>query len=61
MSPRAVRSYAGGPAAATSSTDVGWSEYDYTGESWSTASYESYAEDTVADARSRIRSTVLGN
>jgi hypothetical protein len=44
-----------------SSADVGWVEYDYTAESWSGASYESYAQDSVKHARDRIRDHVLGN
>ena len=44
-----------------SSTQVGWREYDYTAETWSSVQYESYSSDTVADARARIRTTVLGN
>ena len=42
-----------------SASDVGWSEYDSTTETWSAAADESYASDTVADARDRIRTTVL--
>ena len=42
-----------------SSTHVGWVEYDYTLESWSAVSVESYANDTVVDARGRIRTAVL--
>lgn len=43
-----------------SSTYVGWVEYDYTNETWSSAATESYAADTVAEARERIRDEVLG-
>jgi len=42
-----------------SSSDVGWAEYDYTSETWGLPSYESYANDTVLDARGRIRTAVL--
>lgn len=41
-------------------SNVGWSEYDYTAESWDSPAYESYATDSVEDARGRIRSDVLG-
>lgn len=44
-----------------SSTHVGWVEYDYTLESWSGVSVESYANDTVVDARGRIRTEVLAD
>ena len=40
--------------------DVGFAEYDYTAESWSVPSYESYAQDDVQQARGRIRATVTG-
>jgi hypothetical protein len=43
-----------------SATDVGFSAYDYTSESWSIPSYESYAYDDVQQARGRIRATVTG-
>lgn len=42
-----------------SSTHVGWVEYDYTLESWSSVSVESYANDTATDARGRIRTAML--
>jgi hypothetical protein len=42
-----------------SASDVGWSAYDHASGSWNAASYESYATDTVDDARSRIRTAVL--
>ncbi|ANM30698.1 hypothetical protein ABI59_15620 [Acidobacteria bacterium Mor1] len=42
-----------------SAGDVAWSEYDAAGDSWSATAYESYSADTVEDARSRIRTTVL--
>lgn len=44
-----------------SSTDVGWVEYDDGSESWSTAGYESYAQDSVVDARDRVRNAVVAN
>lgn len=44
-----------------SDTHVGWSEYDYGAAGWSAAEFESYANDDVDAARSRIRTTVLGN
>ena len=40
--------------------DVGWSEYDSTNGTWSVAAYESCDGDTEGDARSRIRTEVLG-
>jgi hypothetical protein len=43
-----------------SAQDVGWREYDYSLEVWDPAAYESYVNDSVADARSRIRQSVLG-
>lgn len=42
-----------------SSTLVGWSEFDYTTEAWGAEDTESYATDTVADARRRIRDEVI--
>lgn len=42
-----------------SGTNVGWCEYDYEASGWRAPSYESYANDSVSDARSRIRNTVL--
>jgi hypothetical protein len=44
-----------------SSTQVGWSRYDYGTATWGTPAYESYASDSVAAARGRIRSTVLAS
>ena len=44
-----------------SSSDVGWSAYDSATDTWSTADYESYSADSVADARGRVQTTVLGN
>jgi hypothetical protein len=43
-----------------SATQVGWSSYDYATGFWSVPAFESYADDTVAAARLRIRTTVLG-
>lgn len=42
------------------SDDVGWSEWDYTSESWSSTDYEDYSADSVSDARGRIRTDILG-
>jgi hypothetical protein len=42
-----------------STTEVGWSEYDYGSESWGVESYEWYADDSVESARARIRSAVM--
>jgi len=42
-------------------TQVGWSRYDFGASTWSTPAFESYASDSVAAARGRIRSGVLGN
>ncbi|MBZ5640742.1 MAG: hypothetical protein LAO51_18545, partial [Acidobacteriia bacterium] len=44
-----------------SETEIGWSEYDYGTGTWSAPSSESYASDSVDDARERIQSAVLGN
>jgi hypothetical protein len=41
-------------------SDVGWSEFDYASETWSMPSYESYEQDDVQAARDRIRSAVMG-
>ena len=43
-----------------SATDVGYSVYDGDTKTWGLPGYESYAADTVEDARERIRSSVLG-
>ena len=43
-----------------SDDDVGWSEYDYSSETWALSDYESYATDSVGDARGRIRGDVIG-
>jgi hypothetical protein len=43
-----------------SSTEVGWSEYDYASESWNAAGYESYSSDSIEDARERIRDGLTG-
>ena len=42
-----------------SASDVGWAEYDYASETWSLSLTESYALDSVEDARGRIRDTVV--
>ncbi len=42
------------------SAEVAWSRYDRTAGAWTPAAYEP-AEDSVAAARERIRTTVLGN
>jgi hypothetical protein len=44
-----------------STTYVGWSEYSYANHFWSSPGYESYASDSIAAARARIRTTVLGD
>ncbi len=46
-----------------SASNVGWVTYDYTQHAWSGVSRESYANanDSVAAARARIRTQVLGN
>jgi hypothetical protein len=44
-----------------SATQVGWSRYDYGTSMWSAPAFESYASDSVAAARGRIRSSVLAN
>ena len=41
-----------------SATAVAWAEYDYASETWGLPAFESYAQDTVGDARDRIRSAV---
>ena len=43
-----------------SASDVGYSTYDDGTKSWSLPGYESYAADTVEDARERIRSALIG-
>jgi len=40
-------------------SDVGWVEYDYASDTWSLSTTESYATDSVADARNRIRAIVV--
>ncbi len=42
-------------------TLVGWIEYDFATENWSNPSFEPFSSDSVAEARSRIRSTVLSD
>lgn len=44
-----------------SSSQVGWSEYNYGNATWGSVGHESYASDSVTAARGRIRTTVLGN
>jgi hypothetical protein len=44
-----------------SSTNVGWVQYNYTNQTWSLTTDESYASDSVTAARGRIRSKVLSN
>lgn len=44
-----------------SSTHVAWSEYNTSTQTWSSVQSESYASDSVAAARGRIRTTVLSN
>lgn len=44
-----------------SDDEVGWSVYDATSDTWSMPSYESYAADSVEDARDRIRAEVTGS
>ena len=39
--------------------EVGWSEYDGGTGAWSLPGYESYAFDSVQDARDRIRSQLV--
>jgi hypothetical protein len=43
-----------------SSSRVGYSEYNYTTLLWSAPALESYGSDSIAAARSRIRSRILG-
>ena len=40
-------------------TEVGWSRYDYQNETWSLPSFESYLQDSVADARDRIHQQIV--
>jgi hypothetical protein len=40
--------------------EVSWCEYDYQSEAWGTPAYESYSSDSVDHARSRIRTSILG-
>lgn len=44
-----------------SATQVAWSSYDTATGFWSVPSFESYATDSVAEARLRIRTTLIGN
>ncbi len=43
-----------------SASQVGWTKRDHATGLWSAVSYESYAADSVAAARTRIRARVLG-
>lgn len=43
-----------------STSDVGWSEYDYSTDTWTVVSYESYSIDSIEDARNRIGALVTG-
>jgi hypothetical protein len=42
-----------------SASDVGWCAYDHSSETWEAPGYESYATDTVEEARARIRAARL--
>ena len=44
-----------------SETEVGWCRYDAGTATWAAPAFESYAADTVDDARARIRSNILAN
>lgn len=44
-----------------SNSNVGWVQYDYATRTWSTSSFESYADDSVSGARGRIRTRILGS
>lgn len=44
-----------------SASQVAWSKYDPGTQAWTTPALESYASDSVAAARGRIRATVLGD
>lgn len=44
-----------------SATQVGWCQYNATTAMWSAPTFESYASDSVPEARDRIRATVLAN
>ena len=44
-----------------SGSEVGWSTHDAATDTWSVPAYESYANDSIEDARARVRSTVHGN
>jgi hypothetical protein len=43
-----------------SDAEVAWQDYDYGTGLWSSTAYEPYANETVEDARGRIRTSVLG-
>lgn len=40
---------------------IGWSEFDYSSNTWPSPSYEAYEGDKVENARESIRTTVLGD
>lgn len=42
-----------------SGDEAAWSEFDYSTDSWSATDYESFATDSVAAARERIRQSIL--
>ena len=44
-----------------SETQVGWCRYEFVSGTWAAPAFESYASDSVEDARERIRSSVLAN
>lgn len=44
-----------------SETEVGWCRYDTVTATWAAPAFESYASDSVDDARGRIRATILAN
>lgn len=44
-----------------SATEVGWCRYDTATSTWGVPHFESYDIDSVAEARGRIKSTVLSN
>jgi hypothetical protein len=44
-----------------SSSNVAWSQYNYSNQTWSTTTTETYGNDSVAAARARIRTAVLGS
>jgi hypothetical protein len=44
-----------------SASNVGYAEYDYVRHAWTSVARESYASDSVAAARDRIRALILGS